>query len=591
MEQKKRRPASRAGSGNGSSTRNVRSLNNSREVSRRTKGKNRYTREDDRRTQTRYYDDDDLYSPSESRRKAGSSKARRPERDNMKKSRSNAPYGNGNRKNRRRRRRKNGFSKTLGIILAILQFILSAVLVVNMLFFNVLPSTYVLVLVGVLVILLGITLLTQLGARGKGISGKVFCVFICFILGTGSFYIGKVNNAFRKITNANTKTNAMVAVVLKDNKAEKINDAADYSFGVQLTSDSDQTQSAISQIEKELGAGIQTTEYNSMLEEAQALYDGEVDAIIYNAAQESIINDKYNTFSADTKEIYRHNIVITIDNEAIDASMNEVFAVYLSGIDVYGDITQNSRSDVNIIAVVNPKIHQVLLVTTPRDYYVPIPGVSGGQNDKLTHAGIYGIDRSMATLSQLYDIDIQFYGRVNFTSMINIVDELGGLDVESDEEFDTGWESGVEIHVNEGMNHFNGEEALAFCRERHALEDGDNARGRHQQAVITAIIKKMMSPAMLRGATGIIDSVSDGVDTNFSTEQIQSLLKAQLRSNAKWKIYSVAAEGEGDNRECYSAIGEMLYVTIPDETSVANIVQLINKVQDGQELEGSTVTE
>lgn len=593
MEQKRRRPASRAGSANGSSTRNVRSIDNNREVSRRTKGKNRYSSEDDRRARTRYYDDDDYYSPSEKRRKASASKARRPERDDMKKSRSNASYDNTNRKNKRRRgrRRKNGISKTLGIILIILQFVLSAVLVVNMLFFNVLPSTYVLVLIGVLVILLGITLLTQLGARGKGIGGKVFCIFICAILGTGSFYIGKVNNAFQKITNGGTRTNAMVVSVLKDNKANKIADAANYTFGVQYANGGDQTTSTISQIEKEIGSSIQTKEYGSLPEAAAALYSGEVEAIIYNAAQESVLEDVHDTFADDTKEIYKHNIVVSVVSETGDESMNDVFAVYLSGIDVYGEITEESRSDVNIVAVVNPKIHQILLVTTPRDYYVPIPGISGGQEDKLTHAGIYGIQASMDTLSELYDIEIPFYGRVNFTSMINIVDALGGLDVESDQEFRTSQNSEHVMDVQMGMNHFDGEEALAFCRERENLPDGDNDRGRHQQAVITAIIQKMMSPSMLRAAPEIIDSVSEGIDTNFTTEQIQSLIKTQLRTGAKWNIYSVSAEGFGDKQLCYSSGDTLLYVTVPDKTSVANITNLINQVEDGKVIEESTVLE
>lgn len=578
MEQKKRRSANRSSSANGASNRNVRSASNSREVSRRPKGKNRYAYEDDRRAQAIYYDDDD----NRRKKKQGASK-RSKYNDSHNEKRSRKP--------RRRGRRKNGVSKTIGIILSILQFILSVILVVNILFFDILTPTYILVLVGVLIILLGITLLTQLGAKGKGIAGKVFCIVMCIILGTGSFYIGKVNNAFQKITGKNTKKNAMVVSVLKNDKAEKINDAADYNFGVQYVNGGDEIKSTVNQIEQEVGKTVKTTEYASMLEEVQALYNGDVEAIIYNAAQESIFSDKFNTFAEDTKEIYRHDIVISIDNEAVDASMNEVFTVYLSGIDVEGDITQTGRSDVNILAVVNPKIHQVLLVTTPRDYYVPIPGVSGGQEDKLTHAGTYGIDKSMATLGVLYDIDVQFFGRVNFTSMIQIVDALGGLDVESDQEFDTGWESGVKFHVNKGMNHFNGGEALAFCRERHNLPDGDNDRGRHQQAVITAIIKKMMSPAMLRGATDIIDSVSDGVDTNFSREQIQSLIKTQLRTNAKWNIYSVAAEGYGDKQTCYSSGSEPLYVTIPDETSVANIVELINKVENGETIEGSTVAE
>lgn len=492
---------------------------------------------------------------------------------------------------RRGQRKKNGFSKTLGIILAIIQFVLSVVLVVNVLFFGMLTDTYVLILVGVLLILLGITLLTQIGARGKGIGGKIFSIFMCVVLGTGSFYISKVNNAFQNILSSTTKTSSMVVAVRSDDTAEKIEDTRMYSFGVQYTTGSDQMKSAVHQVEKELGKEIETVEYSSLVEEARALLGGEVDAIIYNSGQAGVVNDQIPSFEDEIKIIYTHNIVVEIENEAADASVEEPFAVYLSGIDVYGDITQESRSDVNIIAVVNPQSHQVLLITTPRDYYVPIPGISNGQCDKLTHAGLYGVDVSMATLEEVYDLDIKFFGRVNFTSMISIVDALGGLDVESDAEFETGTESGEVVAVKEGMNHFDGKQALAFCRERHALPDGDNARGRHQQAVITAIIKKMMSPSMLRGATDIIDSVSDGVDTNFSMDQVQALIKTQLRTNAQWNIYSVAAEGIGAKDICYSSGDTLLYVTLPDETSIANIQDLIDRVMAGEVLEESTTTE
>ena len=204
---------------------------------------------------------------------------------------------------------------------------------------------------------------------------------------------------------------------------------------------------------------------------------------------------------------------ITDGNEAPELSeaaagvnvSEDPFSVYISGIDVYGDITQQSRSDVNIIATVNPKTKQILLVTTPRDYYVPIPGVSEGYPDKLTHAGTYGIATSMATLEELYDVDIPFYVRVNFTSLIEMVDTLGGIDVESDIAFTTGEESGLVVEVKEGTNHFNGQEALAFCRERHALAEGDNQRGKNQQAVIEAMLKKAMSPSILIKGPRLID--------------------------------------------------------------------------------------
>lgn len=546
------------------------------EVSRRTKGKNRYHLEDERRTRSRYYDEEDYYQE-------------RPKKKKMSKKMQQEAAKAG-KKRRRRGRRKNLGSKILGYLLAIIQFFLSAIFAVNVMFFDLLPTTYVLIMIAVLLILLGITLLTQIAAKKKGIGGKIFSIIMCVILAAGSFYMSKGYDAFEKIAGSNTKTSAVVVAVKADDPANTINDVADYKFAVQYATSRTQILTAVQQIESELGTELSKTEYSSTIEEVEALMNGEVDAIIYNSSQDSAIQEKYETFLEDIKVIYTSKVVVEIANATPEVEMTEPFTVYLSGIDVYGDITQESRSDVNILAVVNPSSHQILLVTTPRDFYVAIPGISNGQKDKLTHAGIYGVDASMNTLAALYDVEIPFYGRVNFTSLINIVDALGGLDVYSDTEFDTGWESGYTMHVNEGLNHFNGEEALAFCRERKNLADGDNARGRHQQAVITAMIQKMMSPAMLRGALDIIDSVSDGIDTNFSTEQIQSIIKTQLRTGASWNIYSVSAEGYGDKNVCYSSGSAELYVTVPDSTSVANIKNLIDRVEAGEILEGSTNT-
>ena len=227
-------------------------------------------------------------------------------------------------------------------------------------------------------------------------------------------------------------------------------------------------------------------------------------------------------------------------------------------------------------------------MTTPRDYYVEIPGVSGGQKDKLTHAGIYGVDASMATLEELYDTELEFYARVNFTSLIEIVDALGGVDVESEYAFTTSSDSGMVINVEQGTNHFNGEEALAFSRERQNVPGGDNQRGKDQQAVITAMIKKMVSPAILTGANGILNSVSGNVETNMSQSQIQELIKTQLSEGASWNITSMAAEGTGDNQYCYSYSGAPLYVMQPDQASVDAIKEAITAVENGETLEGTS---
>lgn len=576
MKQKTNRSNKRSSGSRENANINMRSVSNNREVSRRSKGKNRYSYEEERRDSSRYYEDDYYQKDGKKMKKSSSPKSKEGD------------YGK--RRRKRRGRRKNLLSKTIGYLLAIVQFILSVVLIVNVLFFDMLPMTYVGVAIGILVILLGITLLSQILAKGKGIAGKIFCVIMCVVLAAGSFYLGKVNAAAGKIFGSNKSTSAIVVAVKADDKAKELKDAANYKFGIQYTAYADQMRTGLDAIENEAGQTLQVQEYNNLIDEANALLNDEVQAIIYNSSQTSIVQEQIPKFEESIKIIYTHNIVVEIQNEAVDSSMTEPFAVYLSGMDTYNEISSADRSDVNIIAVVNPQSHQILLISTPRDYYVTIPNISGRQRDKLTHAGIYGVDASMATLERLYEMDIQFFGRVNFTSLINIVDALGELDVVSDEEFDTGWESGAEIHVNEGTNYFDGKSALAFCRERHALADGDNARGRHQQAVITAMIKKMMSPAMLRGATEIIDSVSDGVDTNFTMEQIQSLVKTQLRKNPEWHIYSVTAEGTGAKQTCYSSGSTLLYVSIPDEQSVANIIDLVNRVEAGEVLEGSTNT-
>lgn len=288
----------------------------------------------------------------------------------------------------------------------------------------------------------------------------------------------------------------MVVAVRADDSAETIEDAADYTYGVQFEKGAGNIQTAVTDIEKQIGVDtIEVKEYDSVQTQAQALIDGDCDAIIYNSAYTSLMEEAVDGYSDKVKVLYTFNIRVELDfgnstGATDDSIIKEPFTVYISGIDVYGDVSETSRSDVNIIAVVNPQTHQILLVTTPRDYYVPIPGVSGGQRDKLTHAGIYGIDASMKTLGELYETDINYYARLNFTSLIDIVDTLGGIDVYSEFAFTTSKDSEYTMDAQEGYNHFNGKEALAFCRERHNLPDGDNQRGKNQQAVITAMLKK-----------------------------------------------------------------------------------------------------
>lgn len=259
----------------------------------------------------------------------------------------------------------------------------------------------------------------------------------------------------------------------------------------------------------------------------------------------------------------------------------EPFNVYISGIDVYGEITQESRSDVNLIATINPKTHKILLTTTPRDYYVTIPGVSGEKRDKLTHAGIYGIDTSIATLENLYETEIPFYVRVNFTSVEEIVDVMGGVDVESEIAFTTGEEAGAIVEVKEGKNHFTGKEALAFVRERKALAAGDNQRGKNQQALLTGLIKQAISPMIIFQANDMINSITGNAETNMSEAQIKSLIRMQIGDMKGWEIESMAATGDDSGKKnCYSYSGGPLYVTVPDMSSVEAIKTRMQEIME-----------
>ena len=491
-----------------------------------------------------------------------------------------------NRNTSRASRRSN--RNRLGVFCLILQTILSLAFMVVVLFLDMLPMRYLAMIALILFFLWCITLNSQVARRKRGTIGKVFSLFVVCFLSIGTYYIAKTNDVIGMITGGSFRVDNMVVAVLADDPAEGIEDAADYTFGIQLERGAENMQAAISDIQDELGSDIDTVEYDSIQEQAQALHDGEVDAIIYNEAYTDVLEEGFEGYSDSVKIIYTHEIRVEMNfggNASDDSLTKEPFTVYISGIDVYGDVSQTSRSDVNIIAVVNPNTHQILLVTTPRDYYVEIPGVSEGQEDKLTHAGIYGIDASMATLGALYETDINYYVRLNFTSLIDIVDILGGVDVYSDMAFSTGWESGYEMDVQEGWNHFNGEQALAFSRERKNLPDGDNQRGIHQQAVITAMLKKVLSPTMLLKANSILNQVSQDVETNVSQAQLNSLIKYQLGSNAKWSIRSVAATGTASREYCYSSGDTSLYVTIPDYDVVNDIIDLVNVVEEGGTLE------
>ena len=261
----------------------------------------------------------------------------------------------------------------------------------------------------------------------------------------------------------------------------------------------------------------------------------------------------------------------------------EPFVVYLSGVDNRGELTEKARSDVNILAVVNPTTKQAALINTPRDYYVDLAGTDS--KDKLTHAGLYGVETSMATLGKLYGVDVEHYLRINFAGFINIIDAIGGVDVYSDQAFTSVGSPGYYDPTTfaEGWNHLDGKSALAFARERHAFKTGDIQRGINQMKVIDAMMNKIKSPTVLMNFSKLMDAVSDCFVTSLSQEQISALVRMQLASLSDWDIQSYAVTGtSGKSSQCYSAKGQSLYVMKPDENSVNQAKELIASVLGGE---------
>ena len=344
----------------------------------------------------------------------------------------------------------------------------------------------------------------------------------------------------------------------------------------------------------EAGAGtaenLQIQEMESSLDLAEALLAGGVDAAVCNKAYIAILDDAIEDFSGQIRVLYEKEFetqiasgedLFTITGDGRDSGAGEgeavksakvwdltkePFTVLISGIDVSGPISTTSRSDVNILMTVNPTTHKILLSTTPRDYFVYIPGISGDKRDKLTHAGVYGVRYSMRTLENLYGIGISDYIRINFDSLVRLVDALGGVDVVSEYDFSSG-----SYHYVKGINHLNGDQALSFSRNRYSFEDGDNQRGRNQMLVLTAIIDKLQSPALLKNPGQVLDVIAESMQTSITTRQITKVIAWQLEGAYSWQIDRQSASGEGDAQQTYSMPGTDLYVMWPDEASVSEV--------------------
>ena len=347
---------------------------------------------------------------------------------------------------------------------------------------NVIPMKYAMIVCVILLLLLLGMYYLQLGKKVNKVNkvlGKILIIILAVFLGVGNWYLFKTGSAFSRMTGDDTQTSVISVVVMKESKAESIEDLKNSKFGLTKTGSQDTMEKGLADIKKDAGQDITTVDYKSYKTIADDLYDGKIDAIIMDEATRSLFEDNHSKFDSETRIVksYKYKTSTKDISKNVDVT-SEPFNVYITGIDTYGTISTVSRSDVNMIATVNPKTHQVLLTSIPRDYYVPQP-CQGGQTDKLTHTGIFGVDCTVETVENYFGIDINYYVRVNFSSVENIVDALGGINVDSPIAFNA-----LGYSFSAGTNSLNGKEALAFSRERYSLGGGDRDRGKNQMREI-----------------------------------------------------------------------------------------------------------
>ena len=490
-------------------------------------------------------------------------------------------------------RRRTGADR-FGILTFFLLLISSGFLAARLLTTGVLTQKLTLLLLSVLAGLNVLFAVTQL-PRWRNKLWKLVLGVVALVLSAGMIYATVATNAVLETLSRVSSTGSVKTVVVRvreNDSAQEIGYTFGYTYGYLAQTDTDTTDALLTHLEEGLGQ-VKAKSYDTPTALADALYNREVDAVILGKGMVSTLKqtDGYKDFTSRTREIYTYDVTHESDTIAPNANISrQPFVVYCSGTDErISDTLLNTRSDANILAVVNPKTRQILLVNTPRDYYLPL--AFNGELDKLTHAGMYGVQESMAVLDNLYGTKTSYYGRINFWGLIDIVDALGGIDVYSDFAFttDAGDVRGYgynEYSYTEGWNHMNGIEALTFSRERYSFSDGDNQRGKNQMKVIQAIIEKATSPSVLANYQDLLKAVSDNFITNISYDQISSLVQMMQKNGASWNIQTMSAtQGSGDTMQpCYSAYGELLYVMPPDYDSVNRIREVIDQVMNGEEI-------
>lgn len=421
------------------------------------------------------------------------------------------------------------------------------------------------------------------GATSKrSIITKIISLLLSLALVLGCTMLIRSDNFIDKVSDAVGQKYVISVIALKDSDINK-KSLDGKKFGVCYEKDSKTLTTALADMEDEIGQQ-EYTKYDTYIQLADALYNREVDCIVVGEQFRSQLQVNHENFDNETKIItsYSYDAKLEVTTKKTDVT-EKPFSVYVTGIDVYGSLNTVSRSDVNLIVTVNPKTKQILMTSIPRDCEINLH--SNGELDKLTHTGNYGTAETINTIQDLLDMEINYFVRTNFSGMTNIVDALGGITVESDEEFDT---LHGNYHIVKGLNEMDGDMALCFVRERKRLKAGDFARGRNQQKVLSALIDKALSPKIITNFDRILTALEGTFETDMTSDEIRSLLNMQLDDMADWNIINVQIEGEYyDCYETYSMYGTKSDVMKPFNSHIKRVRKLINKVEEGKKITDS----
>lgn len=487
------------------------------------------------------------------------------------------------------------------IILTIFFIILSLIMVVfafgiiyQIIKLQVLPDKLVVPIILIIVLFTAI-MLVLLNFFTRGIATRIIYTFLIIavsvVYGFGNFYLYSTSKTLTKVT---TQTgivkNTVSVIALSSSSMSDVSDLNNAKVGSLKTIGKEGTQKSLKDIKKN-NVSVNNKKYDNVPGLIKALYDGDVDAVILNEAYRSNVLELegYNAFNDETKVIHQTVFYTNDTNDALAVSdiTTTPFNILISGNDSFGKLDEVSRSDVDMVVTVNPVTSTVLMTSIPRDSYVQEYcddyACNYGANDKLTHTGIYGVDTTRDTIEQLLDIDINYTYRVNFTSMIDIVDALGGVDIDVAEGMAVSkfYSDSTLEGVHEGTNHLNGKRALAYSRERKAYLDGDSQRARNQQQVLQAMVKKATSPELLKNYSSILNAISGAFDTNMTSDEITSFIKYQIQAMPGWKFEQYVLKGYSD-MQVSAELGSAVSVIMLYQDSIHVASEKIQAVLDGK---------